>query len=374
MIKVKLQYEWTSHGEATHPVDGVLFQLLYAIAESGSIAEAGRRLGLSYRHVWGLMRKWEKVFGRPLAAKSRGRGAVLTELGRKLLWAEQLAQARLSLQFEEVRQEIERALASECVGAQLEIAASHDLALTELRDQLARGAGLKLDLRFQGSLESLRALADKQCDLAGFHIAEGMERAASAPFSQCLSDTQHTLIGLATRTQGLMLARGNPKGIYSLADLVRPGTHFINRQRDSGSRVEFDQLLSGAGLVPTDIEGYQDEEFTHLAVAATVAGGKADAGFGIKAAASRYELDYLPLLTERYYLACRTSALKSEAVRSLLAALRAEEFLAILSGLPGYGSAITGTLFRVSEALPYSISKATRSSSNKARANRLTAR
>ena len=110
-----------------------------------------------------------------------------------------------------------------------------------------------------------------------------------------LDPRQHMVIGFATRTQGLMVAKGNPKGIHDLSDLTRPQVRLINRQRDSGSRIEFDELLSGAGIDPAAIDGYQTEEFTHLAVAATVAGGMADAGYGIRAAAAHYGLDFIPL-------------------------------------------------------------------------------
>ena len=147
------------------------------------------------------------------------------------------------------------------------------------------------------------------------------------------------------------MKRGNPKKIASLVDLARPGVRFVNRQRDSGSRIEFDQLLAGAGIEPARIDGYLNEEHTHLAVAATIAGGMADAGFGIKAAAARYELDYLPLLTERYYLACREDAMEQPELKEFLAILRGHEFRDILRKLPGYGDGITGAVFGVAEAL-----------------------
>jgi putative molybdopterin biosynthesis protein len=346
-------------------LDAMLFQVLYAIHETGSIAQTARLVGMSYRYVWGLTGKWEKLLGKPLVTLQQGRGAQLTEFGRKLLWAQELVQARLTPDLESVRQEIERALAHEGEeGAQrLSICASHDLALAQLRDRLAQRRGVKLDLRFLGSLESLAALAREQCSLAGFHIAEGLEGAAAAQFKRHLNARRHCLIGLATRTQGLMAARGNPKRIQSLADLARPGVRFVNRQQGSGSRVEFDQLLSGAGIDANAIEGYQNEEFTHLAVAATIAGGRADAGFGIKAAAAEYELDYLPLLTERYYLACRRDALAQTPLREFVALLGSDEFRGILAGLPGYGNGITGQVFDVGDALPAAKAAVSRSTS-----------
>ena len=354
MIRVKLQYEWQLQPGGGHGVEPILFRTLYAIHSSGSLAGAARTLRLSYRHVWGLMGKWERMFGKPLVKLSRGRGAELTEFGQKLLWAEQLVQARLAPELESVGREIERVLSqvSEASATRLAICASHDLALAQLRDRLAQSDGLRLDLRFLGSLDSLAAFSKGQCSIAGFHIAEGMEPSASAMFRRYLKPGQHQLIGLATRTQGLMVAKGNPKGIHDLTDLTRNKVRLVNRQRDSGTRVEFDELLSGAGIDPATIVDYHTEEFTHLAVAATVAGGMADAGYGIRAAAAHYGLDFIPLLTERYYLACRSDSMEEPLHARFIELLRGPELRDILSAMPGYGTAITGKFYDVSDVLP----------------------
>jgi putative molybdopterin biosynthesis protein len=244
MIRVKLQDEWQLQPGGGQAVEPILFRVLYAMHSSGSLAGAARMVKMSYRHVWGLVGKWERMFGKPLVKLSRGRGAELTEFGQKLLWAEQLVRARLAPEIESVGQEIERALTPivQAKSDRLVVCASHDLALAQLRDRLARRDGLKLDLRFLGSLESLAALAKGQCSIAGFHFSEGMEQPAAALFRRYLKPRQHKLIGLATRTQGLMVARGNPKQIGDLGDLTRSGVRLINRQRDSGSRIEFDEL------------------------------------------------------------------------------------------------------------------------------------
>jgi molybdate transport repressor ModE-like protein len=354
MIRVKVQYEWQLQPGSAQAVEPMLFRVLYAIHSTGSLAGAARHVALSYRHVWGLFGKWERMFGKPLVKLSRGRGAELTEFGQKLLWAEQLVQARLAPEIESVGQEIERALTPvvQAKSDRLVVCASHDLALAQLRDRLARRDGLKLDMRFLGSLDSLAALAKGQCSIAGFHFSEGMEQPAAAMFRRYLKPRQHRLIGLATRTQGLMVAKGNPKQICDLSDLTRSEVRLINRQRDSGSRIEFDELLSGAGIDPAGIDGYQTEEFTHLAVAATVAGGMADAGYGIRAAAAHYGLDFIPLLTERYYLACRSSSMGEPLLARFIELLQGEELRELLSAMPGYGTAITGKFYEVSDALP----------------------
>ena len=354
MIRVKLQYEWQLQSGGGQGVEPILFRVLYAMHSAGSLAGAARAVKLSYRHVWGLVGKWERMFGKPLVKLARGRGAELTEFGQKLLWAEQLVQARLAPELESVGQEIERVLSRviDVHTIRLAICASHDLALAQLRDRLARSDELKLDLRFLGSLDSLAALSKGHCSMAGFHFAEGMEQAAAALFRRYLKPRQHKLIGLATRTQGLMVANDNPKRIHDLSDLTRTGVRLINRQRDSGSRIEFDELLSGAGIDPAAIDGYHTEEFTHLAVAATVAGGMADAGYGIRAAAAHYGLDFIPLLTERYYLACRSDSLEDPLHSKFIKLLRGAELRKILTAMPGYGTSITGKFYDVSDALP----------------------
>ena len=184
MIKLTLQYEWRPGAGKGSVLDTRLFDVLYAVHASGSIAAAARETGMSYRHVWGMMGTWERRLGRPLVTLKKGRGAKLTEFGRKLLWAQELVQARLAPDFDSLRHEIESALAHEDGAPRLAICASHDLALAELRDRLMQGGGPRIDLRFQGSLESLAALTREQCDLAGFHIAEGLDDRAAAAFAR----------------------------------------------------------------------------------------------------------------------------------------------------------------------------------------------
>ena len=130
------------------------------------------------------------------------------------------------------------------------------------------------------------------------------------------------------------MAPDNPKHLLSLADLLHEGVSIVSRQRGSGSRVEFDQLLSGAGIDAGKIDGYLTEEFTRVAFAATIATGRADAGYGVRAAAAEYGPGFIPLLTERYFLACRTDLLADPSIVEFLALLRGDEFRKILAKRP----------------------------------------
>ena len=240
--------------------------------------------------VW--LGKWQALLGQPLVLKERGRGARLAPLGETLLWAERRLRARLTPQLESFSAEMHRELAGVVFAAHpaVSICASHDLALAGLRDLLAQRPGVQLDLEFRGSLDSLEAFGRNRCDLAGFHVAEyhGRGTLSHLAFRRWLKPRAHRLVDFVTRQQGLVVASTNPKRIRTLGDLAQPGVRFVNRQRGSGTRFQFDQLLWEAGIDKSSIEGYQNEEFTHLAVAATIGSGQADAGYGIKAAAAKY--------------------------------------------------------------------------------------
>jgi molybdate transport repressor ModE-like protein len=342
-MKIEFEPGWKFRSA---PVAPLLVPLLSAIRQSGSLAAAAREIGYSYRHVWNLLGEWNIRMGEPLVELERGRGARLTSLGLKLLELEQRARARLAPHFAELSREFEHELHGQGTVLRLRLHASHDLALERL-PELAEDA-IAIELQFHGSVESLGALARGDCDLAGFHVAEQWQ---TSEILERLESGTHKLIGLAVRDQGLIVARGNPKNIQGLRDLARAGLRFVNRQQGSGTRLVFDQLLKGAGIDAERVSGYSREEFTHVAVASAVADGSADVGFGIRAAAAQRELGFIPLVNERYLLACRAERLGSPEVKKLLALLRGKPFKAVLASLPGYDNAIAGCVMEVEEGL-----------------------
>jgi putative molybdopterin biosynthesis protein len=139
--------------------------------------------------------------------------------------------------------------------------------------------------------------------------------------------------------------------IRRVRDLARPGVRLINRQLGSGTRQLIDQLLKREGLAPERIAGYRDEEFTHLAVAATVAAGRADAGFGIRAAAARHKLGFVPLVTETYYLACTRGIFDGTGLRRLLDVMRSRRFRSRVARLPGYDPSECGSVVELRRLL-----------------------
>ena len=363
MLRIKLDYSFTTrdtaHGAgddlAAHLVNP-LFALLASIRQAGSIRQAATQLGFSYRHVWGELKRWEGDLGQSLIVWEKGRHARLTPFSEKLVWAEARTRARIAPQIQSLASELESAFAVAFDDAAhiLSVQASHDLALPLLKDRLLACA-VHLDLQYCGSLDALGALSAGRCLLAGFHVGDehGTGSLTAKSFKRHLVPGRHKLIDFAGRRQGLMLAHGNPRSINGLADLTRGGLRFINRQRGSGTRVEIEQLFAAQGIDRTSVTGFDDEESTHLAVAAAVAAGAADAGFGIEAAALRYGLDFLPLMNERYYLACLKETLELPAVKTLLGVLSGAAWRTQALALPGYTLNDPGAVVPLTRALPW---------------------
>ncbi len=171
-------------------------------------------------------------------------------------------------------------------------------------------------------------------------------------YTKWLKPDGHTLVNLATRRQGIFLARGNPKRILSLADLGRPDVRFVNRQLGSGTRILLDLLLKRANLESREIRGYDTGESTHSGVAAYVASGLADAGFGVETAARAFDLDFIPVASARYFLICEDDALTSPLVTRILEVMTGSAFRAAAGKLVGVDVTYAGTVMRIPEAFP----------------------
>jgi len=235
----------------------------------------------------------------------------------------------------------------------LRIHASHGFAVETLHHALG-AAGILTELRYCGSVEAVASLHSGGCELAGFHLPVGeFESAAVAHYAPWLKPASQRLIGIATRRLGLMVARGDPKKIYGIRDLARPDVRFINRQSNSGTRFLLDLMLHKEGIASAQVHGYEQCEMTHAAVAACVASGMADVGFGVETPARRFKLDFVPIVTERYFLLCDERSLESAVVRSMLGLIQGAEFKDAVNRLPGYqADDTTGVVTGLRQTLP----------------------
>lgn len=344
MIRIDIRPVWRFRSASEREFDFRLVAILEGIDATGKLTQAAQSAGTSYRHAWNMIAEWEQFFGAALVEKLKGRGTRLTLLGKRLLWSSQRAQARLAPELDNLAAEFARALNEPLSETPyLVIHASHDFAIAGLRE-LGASPGA-IELQYKGSFDALASLRRGECDVAGFHVPEGRLGVLMAQrYAECLPLADYRLVSFVTRTQGLMVRRGNPKDIAAVADLCRPEVRMVNRQRGSGTRALLEFLISSEGLDRSRMRGYDIEENTHGAVAALIAGNQADAGLGVQAAASQYRLDFMPLCKERYYLACRAADVETPAMARLVAALCSPEFLALIDSLPGYSAEGSGEI------------------------------
>lgn len=356
MQKIELSYALKAQRD-TGGIRNPLMDLLNAVQGHGSISAAAQSMGLSYRHVWGELKRWEAELGRDLIVWEKGQRARLSEFGEKLLWAERQAQARLTPQIEALHADLERAfaVAFDDSAHVLTFYASHDDALPALREHAAAHARLHLDIRFTGSVDAISALNEGRCTMAGFHTppSPAIGTLAQRTYQPLLQPGRHKIIGFARRSQGLLVAPGNPLGLQSLADLERKQARFVNRALGTGTRLLTEELLAQAKLQTARIKGWDRTEPSHAAVAQAIASGDADAGMAIEAAAPARGLGFVPIVSEDYYLVCLKSTLDQPATHALLEVLRSESWQARLSQLTGYAPERSGEVLSLRRQLPW---------------------
>ena len=195
------------------------------------------------------------------------------------------------------------------------------------------------------SLAALRLLGRGEAHAAGTHLWDQEAGEYNVPYVRReLSGRRLVIVTLSEWQQGLIVARGNPKGISGAADLERPHITMVNREPGAGSRTLLDLWLQGAGLAAARVKGYGRVVSSHLEVAETVARGLADVGPGIMAVAHALGLDFLPVQEERYDLVIPLEFLNAPAVQALLDIAVSRPFQEELEALGGYDSSRAGTV------------------------------
>jgi molybdenum cofactor synthesis domain-containing protein len=236
------------------------------------------------------------------------------------------------------------------LGGRLLAVGSHDLTIDLLASMIREESEGQIMISSSnvGSLGGLLAINKGIAHFAGAHLLDTETGDYNRSYvRRYLPGKEVALLTLVHRWQGLMLCKGNPKGIQGIPDLMRSDLSIINRQAGSGTRILLDYELHKAGIDPGRITGYRNEEYTHMSVAMAVASGRADAGLGILAAARALDLDFVPVTRERYDLVLPAGLLEDSRVRLLLEIIRSSRFKDQVLSMGGYEVEETGRIAMV---------------------------
>jgi putative molybdopterin biosynthesis protein len=213
---------------------------------------------------------------------------------------------------------------------------SHDMTLDQLAQSL-QGYDRRLVSANAGSVGGLIAIQRGETHLAGSHLLDPDTGNFNIRYlKDYLPNTRVRLVTWAGRSQGLFIKKGNPKKIFGIRDLSRGDITFVNRQRGSGTRVLLDYHLLKEGTTPESVPGYDQEEFTHLGVAAAVLSSRADCGLGVAAAATALDLDFIPLFEERYDLVIPLEFAEGELLAPIFKLMKDPDFRACIGKIKGY--------------------------------------
>lgn len=259
-------------------------------------------------------------------------GLICIERGREGLEAGQKIQATLL----RPRQFIEKNLIT--IG-------SHDMAIDILADLLQKEYGIHLISSNVGSMGGIMALRRGETHFSGIHLLDLNSGEYNLSYlDRYLPDQHWMLINLVKREQGLIVKKGNPLQIKSLQDLLRPEVRYINRQRGAGTRVLFDYLLAREQIAPSAVNGYNREEYTHLAVAAAVQNNACDTGLGIFASARALGLDFIPISEERYDVCILPELIGEARLELLMKTIKSFEFAQKTKAFGGYNLELLGQI------------------------------
>jgi len=245
---------------------------------------------------------------------------------------------------EPVKAELLRPVSS--INNTIVIVGSHDNTLDVLADELrVRQSRVTISSSHVGSMGGLMAIRKGVCHIAGSHLLDTETGFYNTSYvKKYLKGIKIRLVNLVLRDQGIIVPRGNPKQIKGFKDLAREDISIINRQPGSGTRILFDYKLNKLKIDPGKIKGYENEEFTHMAVAVAVLSKTVDAGLGIHAAAKALNLDFIPVVTEQYDLVIPNRYFESENIRTLLEIINTDKFKNRVQLLGGYSTQKTGAV------------------------------
>lgn len=210
-------------------------------------------------------------------------------------------------------------------------------------------AGFECLRSYVGSYDALTALYKGEVQVASAHLWDGDSGEYNVPYvKRLLPGVPAVIVRLTSRTQGLYVRKGNPKGLNGWTDIAKPDVVLANREKGAGSRVLLDEHLRISGIDPVRIAGYENEIRSHIAVASAVARGRADVAVGSEKIARQVEgIDFIPLQTERYDLVVRKADFESRPIQAMMAILESGLMKDEFAGLGGYDTSDMGRIVAI---------------------------
>jgi putative molybdopterin biosynthesis protein len=315
-IKPVLMLESAGKSHASTDLSSIAI-LLREVQRRKTIQSAAEALDVSYRTLWNQLKVAETALGTPLLLSTKGHGSKLSPAAESFL----NSVAEMERRFDRVSQEEVRRLSGELSSlinprpVRWVCCSSSDPLIEQVIDGFAH-----IDYQTMGSGQALERLLSGDADIAGFHLPD---QDSLVQVQAHLKSAGMLAYPLMRRTQGLMVATGNPLRIKKLVDLARPEVRFINRQKGAGTRLLLDTLIEKEGIRSDRIRGYRHEEFTHTAVATAIVAGTADAALGLKYIASQFRLGFVPLEEETFYLAMSPKTHASKPIQKFIQSLQA---------------------------------------------------
>lgn len=223
------------------------------------------------------------------------------------------------------------------------IISGQDIVLDILSKHIEKNSPLKPLRSYTGSLNSLIAMYNGDCDIVSLHLFDGDTGEYNLPYAKrILVSSPFLLINLLSRKAGFYVKKGNPLNLTSWTDLKRKDITLINREKGSGARILLDEQLRINGIPTRSIQGYDTEETNHLSVATAIATGQADVGVGNEKGAKIVGIDFVPLITEQYDLVILKTPETEALIQTVKNILTSDSFKAEINALGDYDNTLTG--------------------------------
>lgn len=231
----------------------------------------------------------------------------------------------------------------ETKGKEIKITGSHDFLLEHLIKYITKKKDIRIQPSYIGSLEGLMQLYRGHTDMAAVHLMNADTLEFNLPFiKQLFIQEPITVIRLAARKQGFIVKEGNPLGIMDFKDLSNKPITFINRQKGSGTRILIDHFLTENNIESSSIKGYENEGWNHLETASEIKAGRADVAFGIKSAADKLRLDFIPVISENFDIIFRWTSENKDMLKTIIEVIQSNHFQESLLTISGYDTSEIG--------------------------------